>query len=352
MAAILKDVASKAGVSIQTANQVLTGRGVGYAAATRAKVQAAAKALNYQSNIAGRSLREGKSFLVGILFNGVNFSLMTEFLAGLQQVAVPQSYAPLFLSHSSLEMEKLNADLLRSRRVDGFIVTPWVNEDGTNGVEMYEQIKKLKVPMVEVFSRLLPSVAKANVDNIAAAQLAVRQLAARGHQRIAILTLVDEKAILGLHWNYSDFLRGYETEIKACNLTPIKLHRNLQSDILHPGFVQGLTYEMAPRLMTHPLRPTAIICAGSEEAEGLMHYAARHPELMPPNFEVVAISPGERKILSTFAVNYVQWSPYALGKAAMKSLLALLKKEPVSDVLIEPTWLPATHTNNNHVKVP
>ncbi len=350
MAATLRDVALRAGVSIPTANHILIGRGERYATETCAKVQAAAKALDYRSDIAARGMREGKTYLIGVLFNGVNYVQITDFLAGLQRATAEHSYVSIFMSHDSLEVEKANADMLLNRRVDGLIVTPWVESNGEYGADFYEELRKQKIPMVEVFSRLLPGVPKVNIDNVAAGRLAVRQLVAHGHQRIAyIITQPSIKLAESntrFRWHSTDFTRGYEAELHAHSLTPIPVVRSMERDLLHPGSIYGQAFEMAPRLFQLPSRPTAVICDTIEEADGVIHYGWRHPELVPEGFEIATIGSSYKETQSIPPIHYVHWSAEEVGQAAAKSLLTLLKKEPVGDVLIAPTWRSASSTHS------
>ncbi len=343
MAAKLKDVALRAGVAISTVNDVLSGRSERYATATCAKIRAAAQALNYRSDIAARGMREGKTYLLGVLFSGVNFLHMTDFLAGLQRVMVQQSYTPILLSHIDLAMEKVNAEVLLNRRVDGLIVTPWIDDNGKFNRDLYDQLRERKIPMVEVFSRLLDGIPKVNFDNAAAARLAVRHLVSRGHKRIAQVVhsnYATAERIPGLYWSVQEFTKGYETEIRACQLAPITVTRKMEEDLLHAGHIYGQAFEMAPRLLQHPSHPSAAICFSDEEAEGLIHYATRNRELVPPGFEVVSMSTSQRKIQTSIPMHYVRWTSEEVGTAAANSLLAVLNKEPVHDVLILPQWLP------------
>jgi DNA-binding LacI/PurR family transcriptional regulator len=341
MAARLKDVAERAGVAISTVNDVLSGRSEHYAAATCAKIRAAAKALNYKSDIAARGMREGKTYLLGILYSGVNYINATDFIAGFQQVVVAQSYTPVYLAHNGLETEKTNAEVLLSRRVDGLIVTPWIDDDGKFNAVLYEQLKKKHIPMVELFSRLLKGVPKVNLDNGMSARSAVQHLVERGHQRIVHFTHANYRLaekVPGLYWNSWDFAKGYEAQMRAANLTPVIVTHEPSKDLMHPGFTYSRAYEAGPRLLQHPSRPTAIICPSEEDTEGLMHYAWRHPEMVPPGFEIVTVSIGEKEAQSNVPINYMCWSMGEVGAAAARSILALLKKEPADDVLIAPEW--------------
>lgn len=70
-----RDVAVRAGVSRSTVSEILNGRGANFAAATRAKVELAARELEYQPSAAARSLVRGTSDLVIALIPDTTFGV-------------------------------------------------------------------------------------------------------------------------------------------------------------------------------------------------------------------------------------------------------------------------------------
>src|SRR4051794_15193583 len=80
MAASLKQVAERAGVSVRTVSNVVTGFAL-VAADTRARVQRAIDELEYRPNAAARHLRGGRSGLVGLVIPEITSPYFAE-LAG------------------------------------------------------------------------------------------------------------------------------------------------------------------------------------------------------------------------------------------------------------------------------
>ncbi len=126
----LKDIALRVGVSVPTVSLILAGKGARHSARTRQAVLRAARALHYEPNIAGKGLRQRKSFLLGALLYGVNSSLMSDFLRGLGAALVDNEYSPVVFSHDTPEEEALHVQRCRKRRVDGFIANLAVAPDG------------------------------------------------------------------------------------------------------------------------------------------------------------------------------------------------------------------------------
>ena len=81
MGSSLKDVALRAGVSVRTVSNVV--HDAPYVApATRARVQAALAELGYRPNLAARTLRQGRSGLLGLVVPEIDSPYFGE-LAGL-----------------------------------------------------------------------------------------------------------------------------------------------------------------------------------------------------------------------------------------------------------------------------
>jgi DNA-binding LacI/PurR family transcriptional regulator len=342
MAATLKDVAARAGVSIPTANQVLNGFEDRFAVETCERVRAAATALNYETNIAARAMREGKTYLIGVLYSGVNNSRIAEVLAGLQEVAWEQSYVPILLTHDSREREKKNSEALLRRRVDGLLINPWIDEDGTVNSGLFDQLLGRKFPLVEIFGRNVKGVPSVNVDNRAAGRMAVQRLVERGHKSIAHFTHARydvAQQIPGLHFNAWELQKGYEDEMRANGLTPVTVTHEVPEDLLHSGYAYGRAFEAAPHLLQHPSKPTAVICMSEEETEGLMHYVIRHAQAAPPGFEAVTLVGPNVLGKNVFTTHCLQLPIREIGAAAAKGLLEAIHGKPGKDILLPPRWI-------------
>src|SRR5262245_955819 len=91
----LIDVARQAGVSRATAAQVLNasgGQSVRVSEATRKRVLAVARAVDYRPNRVAQQLKGGRSRLLGVLLDSVNMEVMSNRLAALERRARQQGY--------------------------------------------------------------------------------------------------------------------------------------------------------------------------------------------------------------------------------------------------------------------
>lgn len=119
-----RDVATRAGVSTATVSHVLNGtRRVD--PATRERVLAAVRALDYRPNMLARGLRAKSTRTIGLLVSKLELPYYTEIAAAVEAVAWARGYnVVLCNSDESLEKEILYVDVLLARQVDGLLMAP------------------------------------------------------------------------------------------------------------------------------------------------------------------------------------------------------------------------------------
>lgn len=173
----IKDVALKSGVTVTTVSRVLNNRGY-ISEATREKVQAAMKELNYQPNEIARSLFKKRSGLLGLIIPNVGHP----FFAELTQYVELHAYSAGFkviLCNSYRDGVKENdyIDMLRRNQVDGIIM-------GSHTLD-YGRFLSLQMPIVTLdrfFSEDIPSVTS---DNYRGGLLATELLIRKGCRKLA-----------------------------------------------------------------------------------------------------------------------------------------------------------------------
>ncbi len=173
----IKDVALKSGVTVTTVSRVLNNRGY-ISEATREKVNAVMKELNYQPNEIARSLFKKKSGLIGLIIPNVGHPYFAE----LTQYVELHAYASGFkviLCNSYRDGVKENdyIDMLRRNQVDGIIM-------GSHTLD-YARFLSLKMPIVTLdrfFSEDIPSVTS---DNFRGGILATDLLIRKGCRKLA-----------------------------------------------------------------------------------------------------------------------------------------------------------------------
>jgi DNA-binding LacI/PurR family transcriptional regulator len=179
-AAVMDDVAELAGVSAMTVSRVLnTPRKV--RPATRARVLAAVRELDYRPNSAARVLATGRSGVLGVVSFDTTLYGPASTLYGIEQAARGDDYLVSIASLSVLNRRSISegVDRLRSQSVDGIIIVA-PHESAAEG--LHDLPPDLPVVVVDAADDLpLPIVA---VDQHAGAARATRHLLSLGHRTV------------------------------------------------------------------------------------------------------------------------------------------------------------------------
>ncbi|HWV48879.1 MAG TPA: LacI family DNA-binding transcriptional regulator, partial [Microbacterium sp.] len=179
-AATLNDVARRAGVSIATASKALNDRG-DVAAATRARVRAAADELSFTPNAMARGLLAGRTGTVGLLTSDLEGRFMLPILMGAED-AFGAGRINVFLcdARGDAIREQHHLRELLSRRVDGIIVV------GRQTDPRPSLGQDIPVPVVYAYAPSDdPRDLSLTPDNVEGGRLAVEHLLACGRKRIA-----------------------------------------------------------------------------------------------------------------------------------------------------------------------
>jgi DNA-binding LacI/PurR family transcriptional regulator len=129
----IKDVAKEAGVSIATVSYVLNNRNDMVSEKTRVHVMETARQLGYRANIIAKNLQSSRTNLLGYAWHTNPIDqpnlVMAQFIYHLAQAAEAQQYHLLTFTHPNDEPSAVYDELIRSGRVDGFLLAETVTDD-------------------------------------------------------------------------------------------------------------------------------------------------------------------------------------------------------------------------------
>ncbi|QFZ23783.1 LacI family DNA-binding transcriptional regulator [Saccharothrix syringae] len=178
----MREVAGLAGVSITTVSHVINNtRPV--AEATRERVLKAVEETGYTGDAIARSLVTGGTKSLGLAVSLVSHPYFAELIAAIESEATGAGYTLVLIdTQGEAETEQAAVRMLRSRRVDGVLLTP------TSGSAALPELRRLGVPTVLV-DRLTVAQDTDQVgpENVQATSALVRHLAELGHRRIGMV---------------------------------------------------------------------------------------------------------------------------------------------------------------------
>ncbi|HET7397090.1 MAG TPA: LacI family DNA-binding transcriptional regulator [Intrasporangium sp.] len=176
----LRDVAEHAGVSVKTVSNVVHGHPA-VSRSMRTRVEASIEALGYLPNISARSLRTGRSGLIGLAVPRISDPYFAEVVAAVIDAAAQRGLSVL-VEQTGGDAGR-ETEVLHGRRptiVDGLIFSPIsVTQDVLDHASP-------TIPLILLGEHLLASRrSRVAVDNVAASDEAVSHLLAQGRRRIA-----------------------------------------------------------------------------------------------------------------------------------------------------------------------
>ncbi|HYO88607.1 MAG TPA: LacI family DNA-binding transcriptional regulator [Candidatus Limnocylindrales bacterium] len=262
----IKDVAREAGVSIATVSYVLNHKTDAVSDETRRLVWEAVERIGYTPNITARNLQASKSRLIGYAWHEaprdqVN-SVLDRFTYFLAQSAEAAGYHILTFTYPSDDPLPVYEDLIRTGRVDGFVVSGTRLND-----ERIAALMQKGVPFVS-FGRSTPSwpFTWVDTDGAAGLRIAVQHVAELGHTRIGFLGW-PPPSLAGEHRE-----AGFREGLIAAGLP-------LNEDLIWYGDNSEDTGRVVLRrwlALPAAKRPTAVLAVSDLMAIGLLNEADQH----------------------------------------------------------------------------
>ena len=182
----LKDIAAAAGVSPALASFVLNGKGKEYRVSedTAQRILKIASELNYQPNLAAKSLRSGRTKTIGLVVSDISNPFFSQLARLLEDEATKRGYTVLFGS-SDEDADKMSrvASNLIYKGVDGLIVVPCENSE-----KYVASLVNNSIPVV-LFDRYFPNlnISYVALNNFGAAYTATKHLLSAGYEAPCIV---------------------------------------------------------------------------------------------------------------------------------------------------------------------
>ncbi|WP_432493438.1 LacI family DNA-binding transcriptional regulator [Kineococcus auxinigenes] len=273
----MRDVAAEAGVSPMTVSNTLTGKRP-VSEQTRRLVLETVERLGYQVNVAARSLRQGRTGVVGIAvptldshyYSQLSHRLVLAFSrAGLATV-VEETHASREGELAAFRDSRLNA-------YDGLVIAALgLSEREINALSR-------EVPVVVLGEQELhQSVDHVSMPNVAGAEAATRLLVQRGCRRLAIVGSPSLDALGG-----ATLPEGAAFTLRAQAFTRVVHDNGLSAAAAYAGVTQAAGAQCARDLLQLPELPDGIFCVTDTLAFGVLRGLADHGVRVPDDVLVV-----------------------------------------------------------------
>lgn len=165
--ATIKDVASRAGVSVATVSRMMNKPDV-VKPQTAKKIQKAMRELDYQPDVLARALQSRHSGIIGLIVPRISYGFFSRIADAVEDALSRKNYR-LMICHSEYEEQReMNmVSLLKANKVDGILVCSYVGDP--------KKYNELDLPIVSI-DREMERIPSVTCDNTAGGILAAQTL--------------------------------------------------------------------------------------------------------------------------------------------------------------------------------
>lgn len=309
-------------MSVTTASRALNGhRDV--SEATRARVLAASRALDYQPSQAARSLVMGRSRMVGIQFvSSLQHTLSSPFIMHVVNAFASEvgrlGYDIIWLTAESEELQATPVSArARQRGVEGIFTMLFDPQDPA-----LADVYRLDIPVVMLDLDLLgPNVRFVASDHVQGARLALEHLRGLGHTRIGLI--VSQVGSLAGR----ERLLSYRQTLAAMELAYRPEWVVVLDDYRVEDGARGMQM-----LIDRGELPTAVFAGGDYLAIGAMQVCARHGIRIPQDLSIVGFDGLAEAGFVTPALTTVRQDTERLGRTCARLLIDAVQDGGARDV--------------------
>ncbi|NHN34016.1 LacI family DNA-binding transcriptional regulator [Paenibacillus agricola] len=337
--ATIKQVAAEAGVSTATISRVLNSSGY-VSREVKQRVMAAVTKLHYQPNAIARSLKQDKSFTIGVVLPDISNPFFMTICRGIEDIVQEQGYHLLFCSSDEKpEKEEQLLHLMVEKRVDAIVLaTTGGNEElitrlAASGVCFILVDRRLELELSES-GAVVDLVAE---DDVYGAYELTKQLILAGHSVIGVIN-----GCMGVSTGQDRFV-GY---LKAIH------EAGLEHDpaLLYDGHFTEAGGRAAVRYFLQMAKPpSALLSFNNKMTFGALVELTESGRDIPGDIAIASYGEIEAaRLLKHSGIMYVDQKPYDLGIKAGQTVLHRLEKgldksldrdaaspepEPIRDIL-------------------
>lgn len=326
----IHDIAKQLNVSAATVSFVLNGKASEkrISEELKKKILKHVEQLGYRPNRVAKSLRTGKSKIIGMLVEGI----ADPFFSGIARIVEEHAYKLDYkIFYASTENDaKITKDLIgvfRDTQVDGYIIAP------PPGID--EDIKALmddNLPVI-LFDRYFPGLATTNVvvDNFDGVYQAMRHFLKNGYRNIGFVSIPSAQTQM------RDRLNGYHDAINENALTPWIKMISFELKTEH----EKITNEIKLFLQAHP-QLDAILFATNYLAISGLEAIKQLGLSIPDDIAVIGFDDNTHFSLFSPSITAVAQPTREISEQIIQQLLASLAsvdRKPEKKTIVLPTRL-------------
>ena len=320
-AVTLKSVAAHVGLSPGTVSAVLNDAPSAkhIPKATRERIVAAARKLDYRPNFFAQTLRKQRTFTLGVIAHEIGDGYSSSIIAGIEDSARNRGY--FFVTgvhHHDPELFEKYSRLLLQRGAEGIIIVD------------FNLAHSLQVPAVAIAGhRENEGVTNIVLDHRHAAELALKHLMELGHKKIAILRGHPESADSQHRWTAVQ---------EVAQDLGLELDPGLIVQILSEESTPSLGYPYGKELIERKHPFTALLAYNDISAIGAMRAFHEAAFQVPQDISVVGFDDIPAAAFHYPSLTTVRQPLHRMGQLAVEMLVERLEggKEMDREIAVQP----------------
>ena len=296
---------------------------------TQELIRAAAKELNYRPNHLARSLRQQRSFTVGVVVPEISEGYAALVMSGIEDHLLQEGYFYFVVSHRHRgELIEEYPRLLQQRAIEGLIV---VDTALAGAVD---------VPAVAISGhRVVPGVTNIILNHQRAATLALEHLFNLGHRKIAF--------IKGQAFS-SDTETRWDAIREAARKRGIEVKPQLVGQLDGQTSSPRLGYQVTHRLLACGEPFTAVFAFNDISAMGAIQALREAGRRIPEDISIVGFDDIQSAAYQNPALTTVRQPLREMGTIASETLLSRISapaKAPYpAEIVVEPSLIVRSST--------
>ena len=315
----LKDIAKALGLSTSTVSRALRDR-YEISEETKKVVMDYANKINYRANPIARSLKERRSYSIGIIVSEIANNFFSQVINGIESIAYDKGYHVIISqSHESFKLEKLNVEHLASRSIDGLLIS--ISSE-TKDISYLKELYAKGLPVV-FFDRVPDDFEthKVIANNSQGAFDATEHLIKSGKKVIAHLTNAESLS------NTKERLEGYKQALAAYD---IPFRPELVKFCPHGGMhIEELETAVKELL---PLKPEGIFIANDRLTTGYINAIKNTNPELAHQIEIAGFTNSNLVNLFSPSLTSVKQPAFEMGQVAISLLIEMIEsRRPVTE---------------------
>src|SRR2546426_5081292 len=288
---------------------------------TQELIRRAARELNYRPNHLARSLRQQRSYTIGVVVPEISEGYAALVMSGIEDHLLQEGYFYFVVSHRHRdELIEEYPLLLQQRAVEGLIAVDTALSEG------------VQVPLVAVSGhRELPGVTNIVLNHARGATLALEHLAKLGNRQMAFIKGREFSSDTDVRW---DSVRGAAAELG------VEIKDRLVGQLEGESSSPELGYQVARKLLASGEPFTALFAFNDISAIGAIQALREAGRRVPEDVSVVGFDDIQSAAFQNPALTTVRQPLRGMGLLAAETLLQRIAAPPQApypkEIVVQP----------------